>query len=209
MKRHNLVLTAGLVLLFSAGSAMADNSLDVNANAAILGDFGLEVLIDGSANQTFVADTTPAAETVYRVQFRANPNNITMDNGTGHAIFFGRQGGGGGNVLRLTMQRLNDEYKVVCRIQRDGGGTYFCGKFTFAPVNTRIGVEWVAASAPGADDGIVRLRKGDTVQFERTDFDTDTWVIDTARFGLPKDADATTSGSFYLDDFASFRTLAP
>ena len=209
MKRHNMVLMAGLVLIFSAGSAVADNSLDVNANAAILGNFGLEVLVDGSANSTFVADITPAAETVYRVQFRANPNSIGMNNGTGHAIMFGRQAGGGGNIIRINMQRQNDEYKIVCRITRDGGGTYFCGKFTFAPNNTRVGFEWVAASSSGGGDGEFRLLKGDNVQFERTDLNTGDFVIDTARFGLPKTASATTSGSFYLDDFSSFRTLAP
>ncbi len=208
-KRSILVLVASLALMFSAANAFADNSLDVNANAAIVGNFGLEVLVDGSLNAVYVADTSPADETVYRVEFRVGHNNITMDNGSFHHLFMGRQGGGVGNVVRITMQRLNDEYKLIARVTRDGAGTYFAGKFTFAPVNTRVGFDWVASS--GANDGVFRLRKGDNVQFERTDLDNDTFEIDTARFGLPKATGsiATTSGSYYLDDFSSFRTLAP
>jgi len=206
-KRSILVLVASLVTIFGATGAFAANSLDVNANAALVGAFGLEVLVDGSTNAVYVADTSPAAETVYRVEFRVGHNNIAMDNGNAHQVLMARQTGFG-NVIRITMQRLNDQYKLVCRMTRDTGGTDFCGKFTFAPVTTRAGFEWVASS--GANDGEFRFKKGDTVQFERLTYDNDTNVIDTTRFGLPKVTNiATTSGSYYLDDFSSFRTLAP
>jgi hypothetical protein len=207
-KRHIMVLLTGVALVCSA-NVFAANSLDVNANAAIVGNFGLEVLVDGSANAAFVADTTPAAETVYRAFFRGNPNGITMTVDTSHNILLARQAGGVGNIVRISMTRKNlSDYKLSCRVLRDGGGTYFCGQFTFSPVNTRVTVEYVSGTAPNSGDGVVRLFKGDALQFERTDYDSN-FVIDTVRFGLPKTADATTNGSFYLDDFQSFRTLAP
>lgn len=209
MSRQNIpVLTAGLALIFAAG-APAANDLAVNPDAAIDGVYGLEVLVDGSANQAFVADTHPSQEIAYRASFRIGHNNLSMAEGTGHAVFMGRMAGGVGNVLRLFMVRQGGTYKLRCRWKKDIDGTGFCGQLTFAPVNTRVTVEWAAATSPGADDGFIRLFKGDVLQAERTGLDNDTYVIDTARLGLPQGASPTTSGSFYLDDFTSFRTLSP
>lgn len=211
-KRSILVLVASLAMTFGATSAFAANSLDVNTSAAIVGTYGLEVLIDGTdnGNAVFVADTTPAAETVYRFGFRIGHNSLSMDEGTGHPIFMGRQGSGGGNIIRIFMRRQGGNYKIVCRARKDAGGTGFCGQFTFAPVNTRFTLEWMAGD--GSGNGLIRLYKGDNLQAERTNFDNDTFVIDTARLGAPQGIPPTapnTDGSFYLDDFSSFRTLAP
>ncbi len=211
-KRSISVLVASLAMILGATGAFADNSLAVTPAAAIVGNYGLSVIVDGSPNAVFVADTTPAAETVYRVSFRVAHNNISMDDGDVFAIFMGRQGSGVGNVLRLFTKRIGGNYKIRCRWKKDLGGTGFCGQFNFAPVNTFMTLEFVASSGAGADDGVLRLTKGSTVQFEKTNADNDTFVIDTARWGLPQGVPAsssTTNGTFYLDDFASFRTLAP
>ncbi len=209
MSRQTIpVFTVGLALIF-ATTGLAANDLAVNADAAIDGLYGLEVLVDGSANPAFVADTHPTQEVAYRASFRIGHNGLSMAEGTSHAVFLGRMANGGGNVLRLFMVRQGANYKLRCRWKRDTGGTGFCGQLTFAPVHTRVTVEWAAATAPGADDGLVRLFKGDALKAEKTTLDNDTLVIDTARLGLPQAAAATTVGSFFLDDFASFRTLSP
>lgn len=44
---------------------------------------------------------------------------------------------------------------------------------------------------------------------ERTDLDNDRLTIDSVKWGLLKRAGAGRSGSFYLDDFQSFRTRSP
>ncbi len=209
-KRSILVLVASLAMILGAASAFA-NSLDVNGDAAIDGDFGLEILVDGGSDATFVADTTPLDESVYRFEFRANPNAVSLADNTGHAILMARMAGGGGNIIRLFMRRPagSSTYKLVCRTRKDSGGTAFCGQFTFAPNNTRIGAEWVQASGPGNNDGIFRLRKGNNVMFEKTNLGNNDFDIDTLRFGLPQGATSGNSGSYYLDTFSSFRTLAP
>ncbi len=211
-KRSISVLVASLAMIFGATGAFADNSLSVTPAAAIVGNYGLSVIVDGSANAAFVADTTPAAETVYRASFRIAHNSIGMDDGDVFAVFMGREGSGVGNVLRLFVKRISGNYKIRCRWKRDTGGTGFCGQFNFAPINTFMTVEWTAATAPGADNGQIRLTKGSTVQFNKTNADNDTFVIDTARWGLPQGwpgSNTGAGGTFYLDDFASFRTLAP
>lgn len=214
LKRSMLVAIASLTMGFGAATVAAQpctppNCLDVNMDAALEGEFGLEVVMGGT-NATFLADATPEQEGVYRLDFLIAHNDITMDNNTFHHVLMTRQAGVG-NILRLTMQRLNDQYKLVCRVKRDTGGTYFCGKFNIASGTTRVGVEWVAASGPGTNDGQVTLSKGINIKFERLDLDNSTQAIDTVRFGLPRanSTMATTMGSFYLDSFGSFRTLEP
>ncbi len=218
-KRSILVLVASLAVIFGAASAFADEDrctdpptdvcLRVNGAAAIEGDFGLEVVVpDGASNATFVASTEATDETVYRIQFRGNPNDIAMEEGDKVNLFMGRMQGGEGNIIRLFMKRQGGTYKLRCRWKKNGGGTGFCGQFTFAPNNTRIGLEWMA----GDGNGSIKLLKGNSEQFFRDDLANDDYDIDTARLGMPQEiggASIGIDGSYYLDDFQSFRTLAP
>ena len=209
-KRSILVLVASLAMTFGATSAFAVNSLAVNMDAAIVGVYGLEVLVDnGDATAVYVQSGEASDEKVYRASFRIGHNDLAMTENSGHMIFTGRQQGGNGNIIRLFMKRQGGTYKLRCRWKKDLGGTGFCGQFTFAPINTLVTVEWVASTGDGDDNGAINLIKGTNVQASRTGLDNDTFDIDTARLGLPQGATSTTDGSFYLDDFQSFRTLAP
>ena len=207
-KRSILVPLAALAMIFGAGSAFA-NSLDVNNAAAIGGTFGLEVITDSTSTPAFVATTAPDGEVVVRGEFRIRHNNLSMDNGTGHVVLMGRNGPAPVvNNLRLFMRRANDEYKITFRAKKDGPGTAFCGKTTMAALGLRVGFELVSAS-PGMSNGECRLIRNGVVVFNRTDLENETQDIDAFRFGAVNGVSATTSGSYYLDDFSSFRTLAP
>ena len=208
-KRFILVLAA--MAVFGAGSAFADNSLDVNGSAAIVGNYGLEVLVDGSGNPVYVAETDATNdETVYRAEFRIRHNDVAMDNGTGHAVLFGRRGGPVLNNLRVFLTRNSSgAYQIRFRAKNDGPGTRNCGKTTFgAGGGLRLGIEWVASEA-GMGNGECRLFRNGIEVVERTNLVNETMEVDSVRFGAPEGVDATTIGSFYLDDFSSFRTLAP
>jgi hypothetical protein len=214
MSKRSIFVLATLTVIFSAGSAFAANSLDVNMPAAIEGVYGLEVLVDGadSANAVYVQDATPESEEVYRATFRIAHHDLAMNEDDGHAIMMGRMLGGNGNIIRLYMKRQGGTYKLRCRWKKNLAitGTGFCGQFTFAPVNTLVTVEWIKG-ADGASNGRVRLTKGTNVQADRTDLANDDFDIDTLRLGLPQGIPAGdgTAGSYYIDDFQSFRTLAP
>ena len=56
------------VILVAAGAHAA--TLDVNATAAADGNFGLEVLFNGTIELAYVMDDTPNNETTYRVLFK-------------------------------------------------------------------------------------------------------------------------------------------
>ncbi len=215
-KRSILAAVAALAMVFGASGAMAQNSLDVNANAALGGSlFGLEVLLDGgSTNGVYVAENAQHNdETVYRAEWRVNHNNIAMDEGSSHNIFLARQVTPTRNNLRVSLFVASGDYKIGYRAKKEGAGTAFCGKFTISAAGggARAGIEVVPASGTGMSDGVCRLFKNGVEQFERTDVSNFGTEVDAVRFGAPKgsDIDATTVGSFYLDDFQSFRTLAP
>jgi hypothetical protein len=63
------LLVVAVALLFSAGTSAAA-SLDVNANAALEGNFGLEVIMDGVADGAYVVENEQTQdEVIYRAQF--------------------------------------------------------------------------------------------------------------------------------------------
>ncbi len=211
MSRHYLLPVAGLAMIFAAATAFAANDLTVNPDAAIVGVYGLEVLVDGSTNSAYVADSSPADEKVYRLEFRIRHNSLAMDTGTGHLILLGRRGEPSLNNIRIFIKELGSppSYKITARVKKDGAGTANCGKFTMGSLGSRVGLEWAAASAPGANDGFCRLLKNGGVQFENLSIDNDTLEVDNVRFGVPQGVSANTTGSYYLDEFSSFRTLSP
>ena len=210
-KRSILVPLAALAMIFGAGSAFA-NSLDVNPSAALAGNFGLEIITDGTSTPAYVATAAFDSETVVRAEWRANRNTLSMAAGTGHAMALFRRANPPGvlNNYRSFIKFINGEFKVTARAKKDGPGTANCGKTTFAPGGgVRIGFEIVTSSGPGNNDGLCRLYRNGVLVFENTGLDNDMQNIGSVRFGAPDGVAATTSGSFYLDDFSSFRTLGP
>ncbi len=207
-KRSISVLIAGLAMIFGVTGAFADNSLDVDASAAISGNYGLEVLVDGSANGTYVTDATANDETVYRVEFRIRHNSLNMADLDSHAVLLGRKGMPSQNNIRIIMARLGGGYKILGRAKKDGQGSAKCGKFTMGVLGSRVGFEWVASD--GSNNGLCRLYKNGTLQGEKLNIDNETLEVDNVRFGAPQGVDPGTTGpSYYLDDFSSFSAPWP
>jgi len=74
-------------------------------------------------------------------------------------------------------------------------------------------LEWQAASAPGANDGFLRMYKvtlsgGAVLKAWKEGIDNDTRVVDSARLGLTSIPPAGTA-TLYMDSYESYRTLAP
>ncbi len=186
------------------------NQVMITPAAALSGSYGIEVVMGGT-NKAYLLDTSPDDETGYRVEFRIDHNDLCMNQSTGHGIFYARKPGA--NVIRINMSYVGstcagdaNSYKINVRCLKDTGGTAFCGQITLLDGQaTLVKFEWIAASGPGANDGIFRIYKGGTLKYEKTNLDTDTLYINTGRLGAPKNADATTSGSFYIDDYRAQR----
>jgi len=198
------------------------NSIDASIPGTGLGgtNHALKCLPDGLDDKAFVEADEPTAETIFSVEFRilvetALRDDMELLRVMDIAVAFGN------NVpsrnLKFGFQRakynpVNHRFRVYAR-NNDTGKLRPYVVFNFAPgTDTLVKIEWQAASAPGANDGIVRVYKNGTLKSERTDIPSDGQDVERIRFGLPVgsvNTGATGAGSFYLDEFVLTRTISP
>lgn len=185
------------------------NGLDVNGAAAHSGSFGLEVR--SGSGRTGVQENSPRREEAYMVDFFFSPNNWEMKAKKAVDILqlFGK-GGKGAHVRLLLKQMGPEEFELRLLARQNNGRFRFVGS---APVPrdgwTMVSVLWARAGSDDREQGLAALFTNGSLRGERDNLDNDRMTIDTVRLGLVKKSGAAKSGSFYLDDFASFRTLAP
>ena len=117
-KTFRVLSLLGAAALISM-AASANTSLAVTNAAAIDGNFGLEVIFDGTTTNAFVEDQTPADESTYNVEFKLRANNLTIlaanDATSRHEVFAGRFPA---NLIRM---------EIHCRLAPGGPGTGNCG----------------------------------------------------------------------------------
>lgn len=65
--RKQIIIAAALCLCAMAAGAA---TLDVNAGAALEGNYGMEVIFNGATSGAYVVDTTPNNETTYTAEFK-------------------------------------------------------------------------------------------------------------------------------------------
>lgn len=234
MKRTALLLIAGLAI--AAGPAMAD-TLSVTPAAAMGGtNYGLEVFHDNTS-PAYVQDDTPDSETIYRFSFIYNPRTVgSSGNGTPFAFtiftalaanarpntpanpcplnanfpvfparIFARYGGPGLTIPGIRLTMMNN----------------FCGIIGTPPVywvenEARKVCGYIVSGAPGRagvaviDQNATCPPDGDPAYAEAVGNNNELPVIG-ARMGnvAVNPYGAGENGSFYLDEFESYRTLAP
>ncbi len=213
--RIGILVVLGVVL---ASGAWASNTLSVTAGAAIEGNYGLQVTMDGTNTKAFVRDESPADESTYRATFLIDMNNLTMTDGDWHFIATFRAETDDGYASARNLMRVLVRYRagqtnpykirIVCRnddrtwVQPGGHSLPTTG-------SSKITVEWQASSAPGANDGFCRFYRNDILRAQGTGIDSDVWHgIGSATIGVDQ-VDAGTIGSIHYDSFESYRTLSP
>lgn len=215
----------GLGILLIGGSAMAATSLSVLPIAAMDGtNYGLVVTFDGSTSTAYVQDDSPTDETTYRASFWIDRSGgITMDNCSGgcvtsHTMFLMREDTAG-TVVRVMLRRLaadnanGPRYAVRVGTKSNGGTFSYVGGVVLSETSKKknIMIEWQA----GNGNGVTRISKRNAsadawnLQAEVTTLTNDNYNIDYVRLGATSSVDATTTGDLWLDEFESYRTLAP
>ena len=188
------------------------------------GEHGLRIRFDGRAGvgqRAFVVDETPAGESAYRAVFWFDPNGVTMKARDSFVLFEGlvRNSGTVGPrqvpAFRLHLRkapprtsgpRLVGELFGEDRTRRTTAG------IGLAPSGARrVEVQWRAASAPGATDGLLRVSVlgADGRSVSAGGVDNAAHRLLTVRLGAVGEVDAGSRGTFYLDGFESYRTFAP
>ena len=234
MKRSMLVVIVGLAL--AATPAMADN-LTVNATAAMGGtNFGLEVFHDNSS-PAYVQDDTPSGETIYRFEFLYNPMALGSTGSVPWAMtifgamgtnprpasatscpqaahipvfparIFARYGGPGNTIPGVRMTVMTNFCGVLGSpviYWAENVPKKICGFLqTGTPLYAGVAVVDPGAACPADGDPAYSLVPAAGNNNEH--------AVEFARLGnlAVNPYGAGESGSFYVDEFASFRTLAP
>ena len=219
-----MALAAALLIGAPAARVAATNeaTLAVVPEAAIEGGEGLRITVDGrlgAGQRAFLVDETPAGESTYRAVFWFDANGLTLAAGDSLLLFEGLVG----NTSSVGLPRIPG-FRLYLRKPPRGMALRLAAELiaedrtrTFTPGvgvplrgRRRIQVEWQAASAPGAQDGLLRL----SLLGARAHTATAPAVANaahrlvTVRLGADE-VDAGTFGSFFLDGFEPYRALAP
>lgn len=178
--------------------------LSAAANAAMVGSYGMQAVIDDN-NAIYVTDDSPNAEKRYRARFYFDPNSLAMGITDRHQIFAGYSG--------------TSTVAFVIDIRRSPAGVFTIrvGTFTDAgvPVATpwtaiaddrqSIEIDWQASSGVGANNGSLSWWINGIPQAGSSGIDNDTRQIDRVRLGAVNGVNSATRGAYFFDDFISER----
>ncbi len=215
LSRSLLILAVAALV---APAAFAQNTLAVNNAAALNGtNFGLEVSMDGSTNSVFVAESDLTNdESIYRASFWVDFNAIDIDPGQRFAAVFVRNAAGL-NIGRFQMARRSDDGSYRVRYQHrnsvgdfvgtqlNGNGKRFIdvsGGPLFVTLEVTIGNGSTGRIEITVDDGGT-----ETNHFRGPFGNLPNGNIEEVRAG-GRGLGPQVVGSYYFDEFESFRTLA-
>ena len=230
MKLKTLLFLA--LSLLVASSAFGANSLAVTAAAAMGGTggtacggapCGLAVTVDGSTNPARVVDDTPNDEAVYRAQFYLDMNDVVQGEQTFWVLARGTEQSSFTSAFQLIMTRKFNQWRLFLRARTNGSVDRFTGRITWDDADLRadtlLQIEFYASDAPGVPGGDVELSvlQGVNSGTSVNTFDifgnllnNSTKNVDDILLGAVGNIPAgQLNGTFHIDEFASFRTLAP
>jgi hypothetical protein len=227
MQTAKIGMVVGVLVLSCLTLSAA--SLSVTPAAAFGGsNFGLQLdLVPGNTTNALVQTNTPSAETTVRATFKVRPNPKNGNNwegmptpGSRFTILRAKKIGGAEafRVMFFRAWTTSDFFIFVIAFEDNGSPaiSYASPTFPVMFANTQalVTIEYQTASAPGANDGFVRLYQGTTLKGEVTGMDNDTRVVDFFDFGafnqrVGQAPAADMDMVMHFDDFESFRTLAP
>jgi len=206
-----LALIAAVALAATAGAASID--VPANGDCAMNGtNYGLEVTYDGTTSQTFVRDDTPADELVYRCQFWLDVN--TWDGNDASWVIIARATWEDQFLaaFQAMVVKKTGLWRLWIRAVNNTTAVRFTNRINLQPgTPSLVQVEWYAGDTPGTLSGevIATILDGyNTGQSVSTGLNNSNFQVDFYNMGAmqPK---ADQSGTMCLDEFASFRTMAP
>jgi len=203
------MVAVGALLL--AGGAFAQNSITVTGTAAIHGSFGMQVnLPGGQTNNAYVQDDSPNMEGRYVLDWWVSRGTLVYPNNTSIRIgAVGTEGGGQHLIFFLKKNPNNSIHMNTWYLNDTGSYNFGCTIFmslASATVSRQFHVDFQAASAPGANNGSIDIRRVDNNNgCTITGLDNDTKLATNIRWGILSGSGNQASGEYYFDDFVSTR----
>lgn len=172
----------------------------------MVGNYGMAVNID-DPTPIYVQDDTPNGEDHYRCRFYLNPGGVALDKWETHDIFnLYKSGGEYGMRLWLGGRRsFANGYSLAFVFREDDYSTKTSQYYNIDSNPHLIELDYVSGS--GTSGSLSLLIDG---QFKQTlTGDNDQRRVDFVRLGATQSIDTVTSGTYYLDHFASNDTGEP
>jgi hypothetical protein len=186
----------------SAWSAWTNQEdLIVGASAALVGEQGLEAIVDDTAPR-YLSDWTPTSLKAYAARFYFDPNGITMASGNSHVLLKAMDAASK-TALQLELRSFQGDYQIRAYAPWDSGGAYSSPWFRLSDAPHLLEVIWQAASADGASDGWLSLWIDAESVASGSGLDNDTRRVDKIDLGAVAGLDSGTSGTYHFDAFAS------
>jgi hypothetical protein len=186
-----------------SSSTTDGGNLSVSPAAKLIGDYGLQALINDN-NAIFVTDNSPTAESRYRARFYFDPNTITMGRNDAHFILHGLNAAGT-VVMQVELRKNGNNYQISASLVNDSTGFTNSGWFTITDALHFIELDWRGSTAVGANNGGLTLWIDGIQRANVTGIDNDTRRIESVWLGAVAGIDTTTRGTEYFDAFESRR----
>lgn len=163
----------------------------------------MEALIDNT-NAMYGQKNVSVTGNDLRFRFYVDPNSLSMSAGSGHRICYWVLSDSPWQLCALEMYYLSGtSYQIQLAVEKDDSSMSYSGKFTITDASHYVEVHIERASSDVASDGQARLWIDGDLKNTMSSLDIyDLWsLIYRARLGPDYGIDATTSGTFYLDEF--------
>jgi hypothetical protein len=176
-----------------------NGDLSVSAQAAFSGNYGMQAVIND--RNSLRAGYVPGNRLMhYNARFYLNPNALTLPAGRSVAIFSG--GNDDGWVFCLYLKKSGDAYTLTTCAADDAWNWIEAAPVIINNGWNTVEVEWKAASAPGANDGYVKLWVDGVLSATLANLDNDQQRLDYVDLGA-MNISSGVIGTLYFDDFES------
>ncbi len=157
--------------------------------------------IEAGGEKSFVRSDHPTGEKTFRVSFHLKVNNINLASDS--AEIFRLAGSARKGHVRLILEQDGKKYWLNLVARGNSGKFVNLGRTRVPRTRTvRIGLDWMAASGPGAADGQMLLSKNGKVRITAIELDNDRRKIGSATLGFPAGS-AGADGTFLVDNYVS------
>jgi len=172
-------------------------------DAEIIGDWGLINTYSEYNPPRYVEDQSPNSESHYRVRFYFDPNGMTIPNTNGQYIFWGFNTT---TYNLMVLFRVVDGVYQIIPSTRDDATTRSMSYYAISDEPHCIELEFMAASAPGANDGYFSFWLDGELKQTLASLDNDMQRIEKIQLGSISGVTNGTTGSYYFDAFESRRS---
>ena len=170
--------------------------------------YGLVANVDDT-NGIYVQNDSPTNAGRYRMRFYLHPYNFDPGEALNHrrARVFLAFDEPSRRVMAVVLRRIGGVYAVSVRVRRDDDTQVDTSFYTLSAAAHTIEVDWQRATAPGANNGSLRLWVDDSLRQTLSGIDNDLANIDFVRMGAMS-VKTGASGALLFDEMESRTTTA-